>query len=312
MLSDKTKLIIATNRQNYQDIPDFETKIIEPIYDFYGVEPTILLRPSACQVQDETLRIAHQQLAPIIVPIGGDGTVNWHLNNMPLYSPRTILAPYPGGTANDISTTINGKKASLATILKHGHLRQVHPLQIAINGQACQALGYIGLGLSGTCAEVINCAENPKPSKFKDSLRVVKGVVKTKKMSLIDEDGLPLNAQEIVAMNTRMASFMWPAKQRSSFFDTHFNLIVSETYGSMAKMAITGLAKQIKGQKIEKDQMVRLYKPNDGQPITAQTDGEYFKISEGEILISKNNQPIKIFSLNAVWARLNAKNYYNL
>ncbi len=304
MLKEKSKFIIATNMPGIKDNPGLERNVIDPIAEYYGgVEPIVLYRPTAQQVAEQTYEIAEQGKVPMLLPMGGDGTINWHLGNMDEYSQRTALTPFPGGTANDISTTINGN-TSMGTVLAHGHLREVLPLKIDYDDDSRYALGYIGLGLTGDSAKLINSSKSMKPSKLKDALVILKAVKKSRKMQLLDEEGMLLDAREIAAVNTRMASCLWLHKRRLGFFEDYFDLVKSGGYVSTAKLATAGLARRIKGARINKGQVVRLTKPDDGVSINAQTDGEHFTINRGEIAIRKSNIPIKIFSLNAIRSRL--------
>ena len=103
MLKEKSKFIIATNMPGIKDNPGLERNVIDPIAEYYGgVEPIVLYRPTAQQVAEQTYEIAEQGKVPMLLPMGGDGTINWHLGNMDEYSQRTALTPFPGGTANDI------------------------------------------------------------------------------------------------------------------------------------------------------------------------------------------------------------------
>lgn len=303
MDKNKTKIIIATNTSDF-DSSGFEDDVIVPIYDFYGKEPLVLQRPEASEVTYETYKAISEACAPVLLPYGGDGTINWHLNNMDIYAPQTILAPYPAGTANDISTTLNGKMTDMSTLLNHGHLKEAIPISIEHDSQTRLALGYVGLGLTGICAEKINNRHSLKPSRFKDGIEVLKGVLVSKKINLLDAEEQEFKIRELAALNTRMASCLWPDKNSISIFDSHFNLVMAQGYPSTAQLVLAGLVKRVKGSTVKSTEKVVFSKPAGSPAIIGQADGEPFLVKSGNVEISKSGRAVKVLSLSKLRTKL--------
>ena len=301
MIKENTKFIIATNfPEGSERIEYLDKEIIEPINQVTNSETEILFMPTAALMAYSTYKSAGEGKIPIVVPVGGDGTINWHLNNADIYPHSTIYLPLASGTANDIATTIHINPTNVRKILEKGRLRQARPLRIQNGPVQKKALGYIGLGITGQCAKEINSRKNVKPSLLKDSAVSIKGILKSRRLKVNNSSQpvLSSNHLEIAAVNSRMASFLWP--KNPSVFEDHFYLLSPEGYIGTAGLAIKGLKKRLKGKKINLGESVEFEVENIGtkrRPIYGQCDGEEFLLEDSKINISKNSSPINIFSL---------------
>lgn len=298
MLEYKTKLIIATNRPNTEHHAVETNSLIAQSERFWGQPPVFLERPSAEEVVFETEKISKTGFQPILMPLGGDGTINWHLNNFESYSPDTVLAPFPAGTANDISTTINGRKPSFSRLLSSATIKEARPITIEYEGQTVRALGYIGLGLTGLCAEAINNRQQTLPNKTLDALVTLRALASAKQNPVSDVYGRNIGQfQEIAAINSRMATFLWPKPETVSIYKEYFNLVLSKNYLTTANLAIKGLSHQLAGRKITYNNNFLFNKPSSTPTISGQADGEPFKIHEGLVKIYKSDSSVKLLSL---------------
>ena len=300
MIKENTKFIIATNSaENDSDTKEIESSIISPIEEITGSSYELLFRPTEALMAYSTYKSAADGKIPIIIPVGGDGTMNWHLNNSDIYPPGTIYLPLASGTANDIATTVHGGTANISKILQKGRLRQARPLRIKNESIKKNALGYIGLGITGQCAKEINGRENTKPSIIKDSAVSMKGIIKSRTIRIKNNKDSQLSSKhsEIAAVNTRMASFLWP--KNPSIFDDHFQLLSPKGYIHTASLAVSGLKKKMEGRKINLGQSVEFEIENNSirRPIYGQCDGEEFILQNGLVVINKTNKPVNIIAL---------------
>ncbi|MBP7820971.1 hypothetical protein KA043_02600 [Candidatus Saccharibacteria bacterium] len=294
---ENSRPIIVTNRYRDQTDAYLENSIIEPIAQKFMLEPAVLYRPEDSAVIYETYRAASEQKNPLVFTVGGDGTINHHLQRRSFYHPGTIFAPIATGTANDIVTTLNKDTIANNTSLEFGAVHNIQPLNIEYDGNTRQALGYIGINLTGNCANAINGSESLKPSKYNDAKAIIKALLKTRKAYFIDSDNQEFSAMEIAAVNTRMASFLWPHNKNIGIKESYFDLVISKNYYSTAKLALAGLTKNMRGTRIPSGHKVEFTKPDDGIDITAQTDGEHFSISKGHISMYKGGTPVKLLSV---------------
>ena len=302
MIKENTKFIVATNYPEDSCKDDYlDKEIIEPIKKVTSSEIETLFMPTAALMAYSTYRSAGEGKIPIIVPVGGDGTINWHLNNSDIYPHSTIYLPLASGTANDIATTIHSNPSNIRQILEKGRLKQARPLSIQNGTMQKKALGYIGLGITGQCAKEINSRSDVQPSLIRDSMVSMKGILKSRRMR-VNNTAQPIlsnNHLEIAAVNSRMASFLWP--KNPSVFEDHFYLLSPEGYIKTASMAIQGIKKRLKGTKIILGETVEFEVENIGtkrRPIYGQCDGEEFILENKKVSISKNSNPINIFSLS--------------
>nr|MBP7835119.1 hypothetical protein [Candidatus Saccharibacteria bacterium] len=185
---ENSRPIIVTNRYRDQTDAYLENSIIEPIAQKFMLEPAVLYRPEDSAVIYETYRAASEQKNPLVFTVGGDGTINHHLQRRSFYHPGTIFAPIATGTANDIVTTLNKDTIANNTSLEFGAVHNIQPLNIEYDGNTRQALGYIGINLTGNCANAINGSESLKPSEYNDAKAIIKALLKTRKAYFIDSD----------------------------------------------------------------------------------------------------------------------------
>ena len=301
MIKENTRFIIATNHEEREcDTRFLEEEILAPINEMTGLESEVLFRPLDALMAYATYKSAADGKIPIIVPVGGDGTINWHLNNSDIYPPSSIYLPFASGTANDIATTIHEEPSNFKKILQKGKLRKARPLNIKNGSQSKKALGYIGLGITGQCAKEINSRNNEKPNMLRDSIVSLKGIMKSRKLKIKNSDNdLSGKHSEIAAVNSRMASFLWP--KNPSIFEDHFLLLAPEGYIKTASLALKGLKRRMTGTKIELGQSVEFEIENISEkrrPIYGQCDGEEFLLENGTVVIQKNIRPINIISSN--------------
>jgi len=294
---ENSRPIIVTNRYNDKYDTYLEDRIIEPIAEQFRHEPAVLYRPEDSAVIYETYRAASEQKNPLVFTVGGDGTINHHLQRRSFYHPGTIFAPIATGTANDIVTTLNKDTVTNNAGLEFGSVHNIQPLNIEYDGLTRQALGYIGINLTGNCADAINGSESLQPSKYKDARAIIKAILKTRKAYFIDSDSQEFSAMEIAAVNARMASFLWPHNDNIGIKENYFDLVISKNYYSTIKLAMAGLTKNMRGERIPSGHKVEFTKPDDGVNITAQTDGEQFSISKGQISMYKGGKPVKLLSV---------------
>ncbi len=300
MIKENTKFIIATNYEDDGLVDDtLNTNIIEPIYDLTDSDSEILFRPSEALMAYATYKTAAEGKIPIIVPVGGDGTINWHLNNSDIYPPGSIFLPLAHGTANDISSTIHKVPSNFRHILQHGRLRQAKPLSIENGNKRKKALGYIGLGITGQCAKEINNSNTSDPSLIHDSMVSIKGIIKSRKIKIKQSKDHDLSKRysEITAINSRMASFLWP--KHPAIFEDHFFLLSPKGYINTANLALAGLKRKLVGKKINIGHSVEFEIENlksKNRPIYGQCDGEEFILENGPVIINKSNRPINLIS----------------
>jgi diacylglycerol kinase family enzyme len=300
MINKNTKFIIATNAHEENYSTDFlENNILQPIKQLHESEPELLFKPTEALMVYATYKSAADGKIPIVVPVGGDGTINWHINNSDIYAPSTIYLPFADGTANDIASTIYQEPSDFNKILTKGKLKQPKPLLIQNGNIQKKALGYIGLGITGQCAKEINSRKDQQPSIIRDSIVSMKGIIKSRKLKVKNIDsGLSNKHMEIAAVNSRMASFLWP--KDPAVFEDHFYLVSPEGYFKTANVALRGLKKHLGGRKVQLGQNIEFTIENikdKKRPIYGQCDGEEFILEDKHIIISKTNRPINLITL---------------
>ncbi len=250
----------------------------------------ILNRPDADQFYSRLVKES------LIITCGGDGTVNKIANYVINKELQNIILPLPFGGANDISKGLYGDGATLSDIMHYGTPDAAQTIQAEfINGdrrKTIRALGYIGIGISGDAAEIINNHRSSKFSEIGDILLVINAALNCNQFKYLDNNDNEIkSAVEILAIKHRMAKYI---KSNDLIFKTEFTNITAENKLQIAKKVLSGMISRVDGKIIGSDNNIHITTMT---PVNIQCDGEHDYLPKGTEIIITNGAPANVMRL---------------
>lgn len=148
----------------------------------------------------------------LLVSCGGDGLANIVTNAVlraELESAKIVYLPF--GNGNDISRGLNGpeRKQDLLRMLDEGYEKPVSPIEVlADDSHIRYALGYVGLGMTGKGASVLNSTAHRTnkrrshlPKRMLDIHKVVPAALRPEPFGYTGIDGQEAAAFDISYVN---------------------------------------------------------------------------------------------------------------
>lgn len=226
-------------------------------------------------------RAFFDKLAPEdeVVLVGGDGTLNYFINQMKGYEIRHNVYLYGGGTGNDFLTDIGHKAGDEVLINQY----LVNLPTVRVNGREALFINNMGFGIDGYCCEEADRIREKSPNEEINYAGIaIKGLLFTRRSTnaTVTVDGKEYKFKHVWLAPTMKGRYygggimMAPDQDRNS---DHLTVVI---YHSLSRLiSLVNFPKVFEGKHVEKKNMVAVITGNKihvkfDRPYAAQIDGE--------------------------------------
>ena len=216
-----------------------------------------------------------------IVICGGDGTLNYFINNVDCDNIKQNVYMYPTGTGNDFLADL-GKLDTKEPVLINEYIKNLPT--VTIDGKSSKFINGIGYGIDGYCCEVADKQRVEKPNKpINYSSIAIKGLLfhYKKRKATIKIDGETYEYKNVWLAPTMKGRYygggmiIAPAQDRLN--SETLSVVVYKTRSKIRALMI--FPSIFKGEHIKKKKVVNIMTGKDIEvefniPCALQIDGE--------------------------------------
>lgn len=214
-----------------------------------------------------------------VVLAGGDGTLNYFINEMKDYEIKNNVYLLGSGTGNDFFNDI-GKKAG-EEVLINSYLKNLPTVRV--NGIEKLFINNMGFGIDGYCCEVADQIKAKTPNKeINYSGIAIKGLLFHFKPchATVTVDGKVREFDHVWIAPTMKGRFYGGGMMMAPDQDRNSDKLSVVIYMAKSKLsALINFPSIFKGEHVKKEKMVKIFTGNKvsvkfSRPCAAQIDGE--------------------------------------
>lgn len=290
MLERSERFVVVTNK-NASKLTDEHgnSKLQSEVLDPFDDNITAVL-----QTPTKNELLANILPNDIIIVCGGDGTVNWVLNQIidSGINHKTAIMPLPFGGANDIARSLYGH-TKFTDIIAYMHLTEAFPIEAKIEEddftRIIHGLGYVSVGATANAAAKMNNNRDHGLQAYKRYYRALSGALLSPPMALINSRQEYEAVFDITAQNGRMSQVLHPYDNH--FFENAHQLLHHANLAQFLGRGALAMMRQEKGQIIGEGQSTSVTTLQD---VYLQTDGEHYPVKAGSTITISNGSRIFI------------------
>ena len=216
-----------------------------------------------------------------IVICGGDGTLNYFINNVDCDNIKQNVYMYPTGTGNDFLADL-GKQDTKEPVLINEYIKNLPT--VTIDGKSSKFINGIGYGIDGYCCEVADKQRVEKPTKpINYSSIAIKGLLfhYKKRRATVKIDGQTYEYKNVWLAPTMKGRYygggMIIAPSQDRLKSEDLSVVIYKTRSKIRALMI--FPSIFKGEHIKKKKVVNILHGKDIEvefniPCALQIDGE--------------------------------------
>ncbi len=215
-----------------------------------------------------------------IILCGGDGTLNYFINNVNCDNLKNNVYLYPTGTGNDFLYDL-GKRETKEPVLINQYLKNLPTVDV--NGRKMKFINGVGYGIDGYCCEVADKLRGTTDKPINYTSIAIKGLLfHFKKRIATDKiDGKEYNYKNVWLAPTMKGRCygggMIVAPNQDRVKDEDLSVVIYKTRSKIRALMI--FPSIFKGEHIKKEKVVNILKGKEIEvsfniPCALQVDGE--------------------------------------